>query len=194
MLAAFVILCLGFLHLSQSSPPDCQELVRPLDHVLPQDLEGKWTLVAGGLNSTSALERFKRRDSALITCKTINGTSMRFMRNDGLNESCHFVDIVITLEGSGFRLPNLTVIFLHTTCPDCLVIHFDKDDKSQTPLYLISRRREMSDAEIDEFRAQVQCLRLSKMELMDPTKKLCERDVSDKATTQEVTVEGGHSA
>lgn len=186
MLAAFVILCLGLLHLSQSAAPDCQQLVQPLDHVLPQDLEGEWHLVAGGLNSTSALERFKRRDSAIINWKTINGTSMHFMRNDGFSESCQYIDLVITLEGSGFRLPklNLTVIFMHTTCPDCLVIYFEKEDKSPVPLYLISRRREMKNDEIDEFTAQVGCLHMFYVELMDPTKKLCERDVRNGTTTQ----------
>lgn len=196
MLAAFVILCLGLLHLSKSAAPDCQQLARPLDQVSPEDLEGKWTIVAGGLNNTASLERFKRRDSALMNYKAINGTSTHFMRNDAFNESCHFIDFVITLEGSGFTFPklNLTVTFLHRLCPDCMSIHFDNPDKSRLAVYLISRRREVEQAEMEEFRAQMGCLHMSYVAFMDPTKKLCQRDDSHKTNTQENPVDGGQSA
>lgn len=197
MSAAFVFLCLSLLHLSQSVALDCRQLSQPVDHISPQDLEGRWTIVAGGLNSTASLERFKRRNSALMNYKAINSTSLHFMRNDAFNKSCQYIDFVVTLEGSGFTFAklNLTATFLKTSCQDCKVIHFENPDKSRLAMYLISRKRAVDQAEKDEFTAQVGCLQMSYVEHMDPTKELCEREVSDGTTSQGNPVrDGGQSA
>ena len=170
-----VILFLGLLHHSQSAPPNCQDVLKPLDHILPQDLEGNWTLVAGGLNSTKALDRFKSSDSVLMTFASLNGTSMHFSRAYSFNESCQYTNSIITLRGNGFEYSqfNTTVSFIHSACPDCLVIHFERGDGTPMPLYLFSKRRDVDKDEMEEFKMQVLCLKMSHMAEKDPTKELC---------------------
>lgn len=177
MLITYIVLFLSLVLVSQSAPalPPCEELLRPFDHILPQDLEGKWVLVAAGLNSTSEMERFKRRDSATLNFASTNGTDMFFTRVFGFNDTCQYFQSAITVGGSGFFFShiNITVIFMHTTCPDCLVMHFDSKDKTPVPLYLLSHRREVEHTEMEEFKAQVECLKKSHVVMMDPTKVLC---------------------
>uniref|UniRef100_A0A3B3ZDQ2 Apolipoprotein M n=1 Tax=Periophthalmus magnuspinnatus TaxID=409849 RepID=A0A3B3ZDQ2_9GOBI len=184
MIFTFVIFFLGSLHHGQTAPPNCRELVRPLDHALPQDVEGKWTLVAGGLNNTALLERFKTRHSAFMKFVAINSTRMHFSRASLVNESCHYSKSDITLTGSGFEYAefNITMIFLRTTCPDCLVILFEKRDGGTVPLYLFSRRREVDADELEEFKTQVECLKMPHVAVMDPTKELCPEQYGEEPT------------
>lgn len=181
---ACTFLLLSLVQHSQSTPPECEELLRPFDHILPQDLEGKWALVATGLNGTSASESFKQRDSAIVNFVSINGTNMFFTRVFGFNESCQYYRAEITLGGSGFFFSqfNLTVIFMHTSCPDCLVMHFDNQAKTPMPLYLFSRGREVEQSEMEEFKAQVECMKMSHVVVMEPSKKLCPEQSPDITT------------
>ncbi|CAL9700388.1 unnamed protein product [Knipowitschia caucasica] len=174
MFCVYVILVFGLVHHCHLTPPSCQDLLRPVDPVLPQHVSGGWTLVAGGLN-TSDFERFKVEDSILLNFTVINGTSMSFSRASRFSETCQYVDSVITLEGSGFHFSqvNLTVIFMHSSCPDCLVLSFERQDRKSMPLYLFSRRRNVEKSEMDDFKQQAECLKKPHVAVMNPTKELC---------------------
>ncbi|KAK7929960.1 hypothetical protein WMY93_006355 [Mugilogobius chulae] len=163
---------------NQTAPPSCQELLKPLDHILPQDLEGKWTLVAGGMNNTAAFEYFKQRDSLLMNFFTVSGMSLNFTKVSGFNESCQYVDAHVTLSGSGFLYHQYNITLMHSTCPDCLVVHYQKQDQKPMRLDLFSRRREVDQDEMEEFKAQVECMKLSYVAVLDPTKKLCPEQIN----------------
>uniref|UniRef100_A0A4W6FTU8 Uncharacterized protein n=1 Tax=Lates calcarifer TaxID=8187 RepID=A0A4W6FTU8_LATCA len=150
--------------------------LQPLDQLDHHQLEGSWVLVAAGLRDPAHLEHFKTRDSAIIKFASASEPSkISFTRIFGFNDSCHYLLSNITLEGSSFSFEkiNITVTFLYTSCPDCVVMRFDNESKEPLRVYLFSKRREVEQKEMEEFGAQVACLNMLPPERMDPTKELC---------------------
>lgn len=177
-----VLLCLATV--SHSATLFCEDLVRPLDHVEFHHLAGKWALVAGGLTDPTHEESFKRRNSASINI--VNETSsISLKRAFNLGDSCQYINSNITLEGRGFSFHeyNITVTLLYTSCPDCVVMSFHKSETLMR-LYLFSRRREVTQEEAEEFRAQSKCLSTLPPIMTDPAKELCPEKISSDATGQ----------
>uniref|UniRef100_A0A671U2A2 Uncharacterized protein n=1 Tax=Sparus aurata TaxID=8175 RepID=A0A671U2A2_SPAAU len=177
---AIALLCLGSL--SHSADPACEDLVRPLDQLDPAHLEGTWTVVAGSMTTPEYSEKFRTGDSASISF--VNGTT--FSRAFRSNDSCQYLNSNITLKGSSFDFHqyNITVTFLQTSCPDCLLLRFDNMSKEFQRMYLFSRRREVEQKEMDEFTAQAQCLNSLPPVVKDPTKPICPEQMSNDAETQ----------
>uniref|UniRef100_A0A668APW8 Uncharacterized protein n=1 Tax=Myripristis murdjan TaxID=586833 RepID=A0A668APW8_9TELE len=181
---------------SHSAPLSCEELVRPLDQLEPHHLEGRWDFIASSISNITFLEIFKRRDSAAVDFINHNGTSTAsFIRNRRHGEKCYYHSNNMSFEGSTFTFDdespaNLTGTFLHTSCPDCLLMHFDVQSKTRLHLYLVSRRRELELKEMEEFKAQLECLKLPPPVVLDPTKELCPEQTSSEpaaAQTQDKT-------
>lgn len=159
-----------------SAPLACEELVRPSDRLGLDHLAGTWVMVAGGLSDAAQVDHFKSRDSAIIHfANTSESSKLSFRRAFGFGSSCRFLHSNISLEGSSFNIGqvNFSVTFLFTSCPDCLVMHFDNQQSKMQRLYLFSRRRELEPREMEEHKAQSLCLNMIPPVLMDPTKELC---------------------
>lgn len=176
MFAAYVIALLCWLSVSHSAPLAC---VQPLDQLTTHHLEGKWALVAASLSDPAHVESLKQRDSASIMFTSYSNTSeMLFTRNFRFGDTCQRMLSNITLEGSGFTFEqfNFTVTLLSTSCQDCVVMMFTKEPKIQR-LYLFSRRRAVEEKEMEEFRAQSECLSMTPLVVMDHTKELCSDEI-----------------
>lgn len=177
-----VLLCLATV--SHSATLFCDDLVRHLDHVEFHHLAGKWALVAGSLADPTHEESFKRTNSASINI--VNETSsISLKRAFSLEDSCQYTNLNITLEGSGFSFQeyNMTVALLYTSCPDCVVMSFHKS-KTIMRLYLFSRRRDVTQEEAEEFRAQSKCLSMLPPIMKDPSEELCPEKISSDASGQ----------
>lgn len=68
-------------------------------------------------------------------------------------------------------------------------MHFDKPAKSPMPLYLLSRRKSVTEAQMEEFKAQAKCMEMSLFAVMDPTKPLCE--IAEKSNETSVPAKDG---
>lgn len=184
MFALYVSVLLCLATVSHSASLLCEDLVRPLDHVEFHHLAGKWALVAGSLADPTHEESFKSRNSASINI--VNETSgISLMRAFSLGDSCQYMNSNITLEGSGFSFQefNMTVTLLYTSCPDCVVMSFHKS-KTLMRLYLFSRRREVTQEEAEEFRAQSKCLSMLPPIMTDPANELCPEKIFSDASGQ----------
>lgn len=174
---AVAFLCL--LPVSRSAPLTCEQLVRPLDRLDPRHLEGKWALVAGSLSHAPFLERFRQRDSASINFpNSMSDTSISYTRSIRLHGNCTYSSYNITLEGSSFTFDgtdkrNLSAVYVDTSCRDCLLMRMDVELGKRVHFYLFSRRRQLGQEELEEFRAQVECLNMPSPVVMDPAKELC---------------------
>lgn len=181
MFAASAITLFWLMSAIHSAPLACEDLVRPLDQVNPRHLEGRWALLAGSLSDPAQLKFFKRRNSSSIYFSVANATSSISYTPSVLFEGkCHYQTFNVTLEGSILTFDarhqvNLTVVFLYTTCQDCLVMRYDNESKKTVRLLLFSRRREAEQEEMEEFRAQVECLNLLPPAVMDPNEELCQK-------------------
>ncbi|CAG5937901.1 unnamed protein product, partial [Menidia menidia] len=174
---AVTLVCL--VSVGHSSSLACEELVRPLDQLDPRHLEGTWALVAGSLSQLPFLERFKQRDSASV--KFFSNTSdsnISYTRSLRLEGKCRHSSYNITLEGSGFTFDgtdksNLSANFVHTSCRDCMLMRLNVDSGVRLHFYLFSKRRQLEETEMEEFRTQVKCMNMPPPVVMDPTKDLC---------------------
>lgn len=175
MFAACAIALLCWVSVSHSAPLACEDVARPLDQLDPRHLAGSWALVAGAMREQAHLEKFKTRESASVHFASETPITS-FRRSFNINDSCQHLQSNITLEGSGFsfdQLINITVTFLQTSCPDCMVMRFDDGSKETLRMYLFSRRREVEEKEMEEFTAQAKCMNMLPPVVMDPKKELC---------------------
>ncbi|XP_078021170.1 uncharacterized protein LOC144461736 [Epinephelus lanceolatus] len=187
---AVALLCL--VSVSHSAPLSCEDLLRPLDQLNPHHLKGRWALVAGSLSDPAYLERFKRRNSTSIDFSSFSNatSSVSYTPSVDAGGKCHYHTHNVSVEGSVFTFDvreqvNLTVTFLRTSCPDCLVMRYDNESKKVERLLLFSRRRELEQKEMEEVNAQMECLSMPPPAIMDPNKELCpEQSVSDSAAAQ----------
>lgn len=198
MFAAYVIALLCWLSVGHSAPLPCEQLVHPLDQLVTHLLEGRWALVAASLSDPVHAEALKQRHSASATFTTYSNTSkMFFTRTFGLGDTCQHMKSNVTLEGSSitFESLNSTVTLLYTSCPDCAVMKgHDKESKEIQRVYLFSRRRVVEEKEIEEFRAQSECLGIASPVVLDHTKELCSEEIppppGDTAVPAEEKTEG----
>ncbi|GAA6232337.1 uncharacterized protein LOC117948160 [Lates japonicus] len=189
---AVALLC--FVSVSHSAPLACEELVRPLDQLNLRHLEGRWALVAGSLSHLPNLERFKQRDSATVNfASNTSDSAISYTRGIRLDNKCMYNSYNISLEGSSFTYDgtaqsNFSLNFAHTSCHDCMLMHMKVQSGKQQHFYLFSRRRELEQSEMEEFRAQVECLNMPPPAMMDPTKELCLEETA--AAQTDVKTEG----
>uniref|UniRef100_UPI003AAF6334 uncharacterized protein n=1 Tax=Centroberyx gerrardi TaxID=166262 RepID=UPI003AAF6334 len=190
MFALCATVLLSFISVSHSAPLSCEDLLRPLDQLEPDHLEGRWALVAGSLNHSPSLEVLKSRDSAAIHFSNFSTNSTTtYTRIVSSGGKCQYKTYNMSIEGSTFTLDvgnrfNLTGTFLHTSCPDCVVVRWDGELERQRS-HLVSRRREVGPKEMEEYKAQLECLKLPPPVVMDPTKELCpEQTPSEPAAAQ----------
>ncbi|XP_071768993.1 uncharacterized protein LOC139922388 [Centroberyx gerrardi] len=186
MFALCATVLLYFISVSHSAPLSCEDLLRPLDQLEPGPMEGRWTLVASSLNHLPSLESLKRVDSITIdisvSVSNSNETSSyTYTQITRFGNKCEYFPFNISIEGSTLTFnvrdnANFTGTFLHTSCPDCVVMRLEIEElriNKSLDLYLFSRRREVGPKEMEEYKAQLECLELPPPVVMDPTKELC---------------------
>ncbi|CAK6953447.1 hypothetical protein L3Q82_005416 [Scomber scombrus] len=172
MIAVYIFTLFCLVSVSQPAPLACEYFIQPLDQLDPHHLEGRWVFVADSLSNPAHLEDFKQTAPA-------DGTSnITYTPSVDAGGKCHYQSYNVSLEGSILTFNeqdqlNLTVTFLYTSCPDCVVMRFDTKSKELQRLLLFSRRREVEQEEKKEFQAQVECLKMPAPVVMDPTKDLC---------------------
>ncbi|KAF3852250.1 hypothetical protein F7725_005605 [Dissostichus mawsoni] len=140
MFAVFAsALCL--VAVSHSAPLVCEDVLRPLVGLDNEDVDGKWTLVAGSLNDSAAADDLKRRKS--VPADLHNSTNTEGNR---VGDLCQAVPY------------NFTWNFYQSTCLDCVLLRLESAPSKSVDMYLLSKRRELDQKEMDDFRAQC-CLR-----------------------------------
>ncbi len=183
----FSTVLLYLVSLSQSAPLDCRDLIQPLDQLDPRHLEGKRALVAGSLSHPPFMERFRRRDSATASfSNNTSQTNLSFRRSMHLDNKCYYQSYNITLEGRSFTFDNgrVNTTFIRTSCHDCILMSFDVESGKRQHFYLFSRRRQLEQEELDEFTAQVLCLKMLPPVVKDPTKELCTEELASHAAAE----------
>ncbi|KAL6110167.1 orm1 [Pungitius sinensis] len=176
-LCAIPLLCL--MSASRAAPRPCDDSAWLADRLDPSHLVGRWAMVAGSLSHLPFLERFKQRDSAYVNfSNSTSETAVSYSGSIRQNGTCLYRYFNISLAGGRFAYEgtppsNLTTSFVRASCPDCMLMHVDRESGKWQHLYLFSRRRELEQKELEKFRAQVECLNMLPPVVMDPTKELC---------------------
>lgn len=173
---AAAVLLLSLVSVSCSVPLACEDLLQPLGQPHLRGLEGRRAMVAGFISHLPFMELLRSRDSATAEFSNNGNESSIFFRRSGRSDgNCYYASYNVTLEGSSFTQDelNLTTTFVHTSCHDCILLKFDVESGKRQHVYLFSKRRQLEETEIEEFRAQAKCLNMPPPVVMDPTKELC---------------------
>lgn len=184
MFATCAIVLFCWASASHSTPNPCENLRRPVDSLNFNDVKGRWALVAVSAADPKYLEKLKSGDSGSGSfANYTDSTAISFTRVSKADDSCQYMQTNVTLDGSGFIDPhfNITMTLLQSSCPDCLVLSLNKSPDQPLRLYLFSRRREVEQREMEEFKAQAECLSMSEHHVMDPTKELCPEQITRNA-------------
>lgn len=133
----------------------------------------------GSFSNPLLLQFFKLRGSANVYFSNGSDTSnISYTPSVHFKGECHSRTYQVSLEGSTITFDvqdqiNLTVTFVHTSCPDCLLMRFDDESKTTVRFWLFSRRRVLETKELEEFKAQVDCLSFLPPTMLDPNMQLC---------------------
>lgn len=175
---SLILLCL--VGASQSAPHVCEQLVRPLGQVQLHHLEGGLAFVAGSVNNSQIMEALKLRGSITAYFSNSSETHLSYTQVNRIAEQCHRRSYNISFQGATFSLEGqsrfqLNGTLLHTSCTDCAVMRWvvNSARRQTVDLYLLSRRRKLEQEEMEEFKAQVNCMQLPPPVVMDSSQELC---------------------
>lgn len=170
--------------------PVCEKLLHPLEQVDPQIFQGGLAFVAGSLNHQPSLDALKQRDS--ITVYFSNSTDAprtTYTQINRFGDQCQQLPYNITMEGTTFNFDvanrfQLEASFRYTSCPDCVVMQWlvNSEKRRSLELYLLSRRRQVEEKEMEEFLDQLWCYKLPPPVVMDPSKELCPKEPQNTTT------------
>lgn len=171
---AITLLCL--MSLSHSAPLDCKD-VQPLDQADPRHYEGTWAMVASNLKIVKPEHPVIPTDS--IRIDFYNSTSTQSNR---YGFWCTSFSSNISIEGPNLQIGQMSTYngtLFNTSCSDCMILKLvmDTPKHKTVEVCLFSKRREVDQNELKEFRAQVECLNMPTPFVMDPTKELCPKQI-----------------
>ncbi|KAM7394100.1 hypothetical protein PAMP_020920 [Pampus punctatissimus] len=180
MFAVFAITLLCSMSVSHSALV-CEKLVHPLAQLDPHHFASRWALVAGSLNHATSMDALRLRDSiTMYFSNSSEASTFSYTQINRFGDQCQHLPYNISVEGSTFTFDvgnrfSLTGAFIYTSCPDCAVMQWvvKSTRRVSVDLYLLSRRRQVEQREMEEFMAQLKCFQLPTPVVMDPTKELC---------------------
>ncbi|XP_041708278.2 uncharacterized protein LOC121542798 [Coregonus clupeaformis] len=189
MLAVCVAVVLGLLSVSgsQAAPLTCEDLLRPLELSGVNQTLGKWMSIAESFIHSNKHPWQDLSRSTWIEISVPVGTQNNTLdiaqfygfsipHQNASGIECFRINSNFTLHDNNTWtsvIPFPVSEVLLTTCPDCLLTLERWAEDGNTSLKLYSRRRELTAAELDFFKKQVDCLSLPPATFMDPQEDLC---------------------
>uniref|UniRef100_A0A3B3CEK4 Apolipoprotein M n=1 Tax=Oryzias melastigma TaxID=30732 RepID=A0A3B3CEK4_ORYME len=165
---------LSLVSVSFSAPLDCQKLIQHLDgfdHL--QHASGRWALVAGSVKDSNGF-LLQLQTTKSISLELGESSFTQFIKS---GHECWTFFSNFTLEGRFMKAvvddSNHTVTFWQTSCSDCRLLTVEVRSSASNSEGIYLRRRQLEEKEMEEFRAQVECLSMPPPAVMDPTKDLC---------------------
>ncbi|KAM7009727.1 uncharacterized protein LKV04_001662 [Tautogolabrus adspersus] len=179
---AVVVLCL--LSVGESAPvTGCESLIQPIDVQERDQLLGKWTVLAEATNTSGEkLPTDFVVESAWTRFTAANESgAIDVFQAEKMSGNCYTLKTKMTLENNTLSIGqplNSSARLLSTGCPDCLVYatQYLMEESTYSGVQLMSRRNNVTDAELHEFKKQVECLNLPPPVILNQDKGLCPQD------------------
>ncbi|XP_020351756.1 uncharacterized protein LOC109900515 isoform X3 [Oncorhynchus kisutch] len=196
MLVLCVISVLSLLSVGLAAPLSCEDLLRPLKMNSTNHILGKWIFIAestevpggreyaakewitGWLQISPGLQNNTVKELQMINIggKCISMTSEMTMENNMENNT------FTSTEPLPYSLTYLN------TCPDCLLVQQKLPLVSKySTLYIFSKRKELTSAELEVFKKQVDCLNLPPAVFTNPQKDSCPDPTQDNSKTLDLS-------
>lgn len=192
--AALVVLC--FLSGGHSVPvTNCENLTQRIQIQGREQLLGKWIYAAESTNVAGSKFLTKAFvDSSWVKITAGNESdALDAIQVQKMLGSCFSITSKMTLANSTLYAAQpviATEVLLNTGCPDCIVIYgnYTIGGSIFRGLQLLSKRTQVTAAELEEFNKQVQCLNLPLPAILNPEKGLCpEQSLSQDTEIMDLT-------
>uniref|UniRef100_A0A3Q4HWP9 Apolipoprotein M n=1 Tax=Neolamprologus brichardi TaxID=32507 RepID=A0A3Q4HWP9_NEOBR len=180
------VLCL--VSVSRSAPMACEKLVKPLEQFDFQNGTGRWSLVALSLKDRAIENALRSVLDYYSVAVDIQNSS--YIRAERVADRCQYHHHDFTLEGHvltpKMKNVNLTGTLFYTSCADCMVLtmHIKSPTYNTEHVYLLSRRRQLEQKEMEEFSDQVLCLSMPPPVVLDPKTEFCPVETANQQTDQ----------
>ncbi|KAK7930011.1 hypothetical protein WMY93_006406 [Mugilogobius chulae] len=179
LLAAVALLSL--LCVGHSAPmPNCENLIQKIDIESRDVLLGRWIYAAESttIPGTAMLTKLLIDSVIVHAIPLVDNNSVQFTQIQRMFGRCASFSSTLTVVNNTMQMIKPYVaseVLLTTSCPDCLVIlgNFTLGSRYFQSLQLLSKRRVLSTAELEEFKKQAECLNLPAPHALDPQKELC---------------------
>ncbi|KAK2816952.1 hypothetical protein Q5P01_025143 [Channa striata] len=181
---------LGFLSVGHSAPvTNCETLIQPIEFQRDQ-LLGKWIYLAESTDiaGTQLLTKmFFESTWWKLTAAENEDDGLRGVYFSKMAGFCSTFSVNLKLVNntiSAVRPYTMSATLLKTGCPDCIVSlgKHTIGRNMYTSVQLMSRRRRVTDAELNEFKKQAECLNLPSLAILDQEKDLCPDESYNKET------------
>ncbi|KAM8773666.1 uncharacterized protein AB9X84_017761 [Acanthopagrus schlegelii] len=180
---------LGLLSIGQSAPVNNCESLTKLIEIQRDQLLGKWMIVAESTNipaSNKLTKIFVESSWVKITASNESGI-LDVFQSQKMFGTCFTISTTLKLENGTLFMEKpakASEVLLKTSCADCLVISSNYTIGGSTfgGLQLLSRRNQLTAAEMDEFNKQVECEGLRPPAFLDPEKGICPEDSPSQET------------
>ncbi|XP_035992744.1 uncharacterized protein LOC118563114 [Fundulus heteroclitus] len=175
------VVLFSLLSLGQSAPAtNCDILTQPIQLSGRDQLLGRWNYMAESTDMPGYTELSKMFTATVWWNFTAAAeenviTSIQYQKMFGL---CFTYSYNLTLENNAVVLVHLvpsTAFLLNTGCPACMILYYNYTigKSSYRSLQLLSRRSQVSAAELEEYKKQAECLNLPAAVIMDVEKGFC---------------------
>ena len=178
------VAALSLLSVGQAAPmTSCKTLTQPVVMQGREQLLGKWIFIAEStdITGTAALTKLLVESVWSKITAANESDAINLHQVQRMLGRCFSVTAKMTLRDNTLYMVqpySSQSILLNTGCSDCLVILSKSIIQGRTlsGMQLISKRSNVSVAEIQEFRRQVECLNLPQPAVMDPENGFCSDD------------------
>ncbi|KAM4604173.1 uncharacterized protein ACJ7VT_018755 isoform 3-T3 [Polymixia lowei] len=157
-----------------------ENLIRPLENPGIDMMLGTWVIIATSYESPGTNKLWKTIVGSGWSKSTAGSQSntLTVIQSRKMSGLCFKLQVNMTFENNTFHMVKpirSSGVLLNTVCPDCL-LGYDETIIGETTfgaLHLLSKRRTVTAAELDEFEKHVKCFKLPSPVIMDPEKDLC---------------------
>uniref|UniRef100_A0A3B5AQX5 Apolipoprotein M n=1 Tax=Stegastes partitus TaxID=144197 RepID=A0A3B5AQX5_9TELE len=189
LLHLFSVTLLWLMSVGWSAPPACEVLDRSLDQLDSHQLEGRWTSVAISGTLLLAPGEFKVSMTAYFS-NSSEPSIHSYTQVNWLDGQCYHKSYTYTIVNGTFtsklvNFYNLNRAFLYSSCSDCLVtcMVVERDKRETIDLYLLSKRRELEQKEMEEFVTPAECLKLHPPVFMNHTAGVWSRTAGNRSSS-----------
>ncbi|XP_056892825.1 uncharacterized protein LOC130527979 [Takifugu flavidus] len=179
--AAFLLLTLVPL-VTSAAPDGCEHQLTPIT-ISDEDMLGKWLYIGGSSDIPGSRSLAYLMSSVWLNITaTSQSNVLRILQTQRISGKCSSLIYDVKFENSSMLIEEpfyLKEVYLPTDCSDCLLVYEDVASGGDTfsSLLLFSRRRNVSDAAMDDLKGKAECLGMPSPIMVDAKSDLCPEDV-----------------
>nr|XP_023830233.1 uncharacterized protein LOC111954604 [Salvelinus alpinus] len=192
MLVLCVISVLSLLSVGLAAPLSCEDLLRPLEINSMNHIWGKWISIAESTEVPGGREYAAKEwiTGWLQISPGLQNNTVKELQTINIGGKCMSMTSEMTMENNTFTSTG-PLTFSQTylnTCPDCLLVQLKLSLVSNySTLYIFSKRKELTSAELEVFKKQVDCLNLPPAVFTNPQKDSCPDPTQDNSKTLDLS-------